>query len=60
MKKPNVIRFRCHCFECSGDTDKANDRSRFDTVETDQNNTKSGEDDPRLMQDVIGKLLFGA
>lgn len=60
MKQPKVIRFRCHCFECSGDNEQANDKSRSDTVETDQDSTKSSEGNPRLVPDVIGKLLFGA
>jgi len=60
MKKPKVIRFRCHCFECSSDDERAMDGLRSDMAETDRDSMKPGETDPRLLPDVIGKLLFGA
>jgi len=60
MKQPKGVRFRCHCFECSGDNEQANDKSRSDTIETDRDSVKSSEAHLRPMPDMIGKLLFGA
>ncbi len=60
MKQPKVIRFRCYCFECSGDNEETSDRSRSDTVEADRDSAKSSEHNLRLIPDMIGKLLFGA
>ncbi|GAC1040792.1 hypothetical protein [Rhizobium sp. No.120] len=60
MKKTKPIKFQCHCFECSTDDEQTNDRLRSGTNETDQASIKSGEEDRRLMPDMIGKLLFGA
>ncbi|OJY67759.1 MAG: hypothetical protein BGP09_22795 [Rhizobium sp. 60-20] len=60
MKKPKVIRFRCYCFECSGGDARTDDKLRSTAAEPDQDNKKPGEEDPRLLQDSIGKLLFGA
>ncbi|RAX39289.1 hypothetical protein DQ393_22850 [Rhizobium tropici] len=60
MKKPKVIRFRCQCFECGSDDTPEDDGLRSAAAEPDQTDRKSGETNPRLMTDVVGKLLFGA
>ncbi|MBB3566507.1 hypothetical protein FHX05_000582 [Rhizobium sp. BK491] len=60
MKKTKPIRFQCHCFECSSDDEQTDDRSSSGTSETDQASIKPGEEEHRLITDVIGKLLFGA
>ncbi|PST19087.1 hypothetical protein C7U61_11055 [Rhizobium sp. JAB6] len=59
MKETKPIGFRCHCFECSIEDEEANNGLSSDATETHQEGIKSGEGSPRLMPDVIGKLLFG-
>jgi hypothetical protein len=60
MKQPKVIRFRCHCFECSNDDEPERDGLPPGATEIDQDNKKSGEADAHLIQNAIEKLLFGA
>ncbi len=60
MKQPEVIRFRCHCFECSNDDEPKRDGLPPSATDMDQHNKKSGEADARLVPNAIEKLLFGA
>lgn len=60
MTKRKVVRFRCHCFECDSDDERADDASQSGAAELNQDNKGSDEVKPRLIPDAIGKLLFGA